>query len=125
MKNKRKINDLIIIVLLLAISVSTYFVLNNEKQDVGDYVYIELNNEKFGVYDLNTNKVITIKSGNVENIVVIENATVHMEYSNCSNQICVFHKRISKDNEQIICLPNKVLIGIKSTNENDIDAISE
>ena len=125
MKNKRKINDLIVIVLLLAISVSTYFILNSGKKDIGDFVYIEFSNVEYGVYDLNTDKIISIKANNAENIIVIKNSIVYMEYSNCSNQVCVLHKEISKDGEQIICLPNKILIEIRSKNKNDIDTLSE
>ena len=44
---------------------------------------------------------------------VIQNGEVFMENSNCKNQICVKHKKISRSGESIICLPNKVIIQTK------------
>jgi len=125
MKNKRTINDIVIIIILLAVSISLYFLLNTSNNKNGDFVYVEVNNTEYGTYNINVDREIIIKTDSGENIITIENKLVTMKYASCDNQVCVLHKPISKNKEQIICLPNKVLIEIRSTNENEIDALSD
>lgn len=46
------------------------------------------------------------------NTVVIENGVVFVSEADCKNQICVNTPKISKDGEQIICLPNRVIVEV-------------
>ena len=48
----------------------------------------------------------------------------HMEEATCPDKLCIKQKTISKDNESIICLPNKVAVTVTSKSESDIDVIS-
>ncbi len=47
------------------------------------------------------------------NVVVIENGKVYMKSADCPDKLCVKHKKISKHNETIVCLPNRVVIEVK------------
>lgn len=102
-----KKGDIVIIsVVIIAIIISCFFVLTG---NTGTKVIISKNNDILYEVDLNDNKVIDLES----NLIKIANGKVYMESANCHNQICVKHKPISKENETIVCLPNKVLIEIK------------
>lgn len=46
------------------------------------------------------------------NTVVIENGEVRVSSADCKNQICVNTPKISDSGEQIICLPNQVIIEV-------------
>ncbi len=46
------------------------------------------------------------------NTVVIENGEVRVSSADCKNQICVNTPKISSTGEQIICLPNQVIIEV-------------
>ena len=66
------------------------------------------------------NKIVYSGKINEDNVIklqnntrVIKNGEVFMESSNCKSQICVKHKKISRSGENIICLPNKVIIETK------------
>ena len=72
-------------------------------------VTVSENNKIVYTGKINEDKQITLKN----NTVVIKNGEVFMENSNCKNQICVKHKKISRSGESIICLPNKVIIQTK------------
>lgn len=48
------------------------------------------------------------------NIVVIEKGYVYVREADCKNQICVNTGKISQKGEQIICLPNKVIVEVTS-----------
>ncbi len=47
------------------------------------------------------------------NVVKIKNGRVDVISADCENQICVDHPKISKKGQQIVCLPNKIIITIK------------
>ena len=63
------------------------------------------------LYELPLDEETEIDLGS--NTVVIKEGSVYVEKANCKNQVCVNHKPISKKNQTIACLPNKVLIEIK------------
>lgn len=94
-------------------------------------VHITVANEEYGIYPLDQDQEITITRQASENqvcinIVVIENGTVHMDQSNCKNQVCVQDGRIDTVGQQIICLPNRIVIEIIGNEaEKEFDAISQ
>ena len=48
-----------------------------------------------------------------------------MEWADCPDQICVSHRKISRDGESIICLPNQVVVTIQSSDSADIDGVAQ
>lgn len=48
-----------------------------------------------------------------------------MTSADCPDHLCVKQKAISKGGESIICLPNKVVVTVKSDMKSDIDSISK
>ncbi len=46
------------------------------------------------------------------NTVVIKNGRVYMKNADCKNQICVNTPEISSFGQQIICLPNRVIVEV-------------
>lgn len=47
-----------------------------------------------------------------------------MSYSDCKNQICVEDGKISRTNQSIVCLPNKVVVEITG-GEEEFDAVAQ
>ena len=103
--------------------------------DTGEkIVRITASGEVYGTYALSENNTITVEQYDSydtempplhENVVVIHDGTVHMESADCKNQVCVHTGEISRAGESIICLPNKVVVEITgSTEEEGYDAIS-
>lgn len=62
--------------------------------------------------------------GGGKNHLVIADGVVHMESASCPDGICVRHRPITKDGESIICLPNRVVVTIHSTEEGSVDAVA-
>ena len=81
--------------------------------------------ELAGIYPLDSDNEIEIERDGHRNVVVIKGNTVHMDYSDCKNQVCVNTGKISKPGETIVCLPNYVIVEIVSSEEGgeDDDAI--
>lgn len=112
---------LAVIVLIGIIGISLYFIVGKK----AEYISISVDGETIGVYSLNMDCEIPIRSGSGENILLIQNGTAKMTSANCPNQDCVLHKEISQSNESIVCLPHKVVITvIKEPEEGDLDAVA-
>lgn len=58
------------------------------------------------------------------NVFVCANSEIRMLQSSCPDKICVNHSAISDTGENIICLPHKLVIGIKGGKENDLDGVA-
>ena len=106
-------------VLLAAGVLGAYLLLGRQ---TGSYVVISKDNEEIGTYSLKDNRVIDVGEGNR---LEIKDGAVHMLYADCPDQICVDQKAISKEGETIVCLPNKVVVEVKSADASDFDTMTK
>lgn len=89
-------------------------------------VQITVDNQLYGTYPLDTDQVITIEREATTNVVTIEGGTASMTSSTCTNQICVNDGSINTVGQQIVCLPNRVVVEIiGNETEKEFDAISQ
>ncbi len=125
MQNKKRKNDIILIVIIIALSAMA-FILINSFSSSGNEVIIEQNSKQTAVLNINKNQEYNLydNNGNICNTVLIKDGTVSMKYANCKDKICVNHNKISKNNESIICLPNKVVVTVVSDKNNDVDEVA-
>ena len=111
-KQKRK-NDIILIVSFLTVillSVLLLFLFRTE----GDSVIVSVNGKVYGEYSLNTDTEVEIKSGDGYNVLVIKDGEAFVKSASCRDGICSSHRHIRYNGESIICLPNDVVIEIRS-----------
>ncbi len=90
----------------------------NEK---GERVQVTVDGEIYGEYSLNEDKTIKI---NETNVLRIRDGSAKMTEADCPDQICVHQRKISKDGETIICLPNKVVVTVCSGETSHLDGIA-
>ena len=86
--------------------------------------------ELVGIYPLDNDIDVEVKHDGHLNIVSIKDKKVHMEYSDCRNQICVHTGEITQTGDTIVCLPNYVIVetaGEKEGGDKDdsVDVISK
>lgn len=86
---------------------------------VGEYIEIAVDGETIATLPLGRDTRYEL-SGNV---VVVENGAARMESADCPDLICVHHSPISRRNETIVCLPNRVTVTVRGGRSN-VDAIS-
>ncbi len=96
--------------------------------DSSQKVKIMCRGELIGLYPLDRDEDIEILRDGHRNLVSIRDRAVHMEESDCKNQVCVNTGTISRTGELIVCLPNQVIVEIiRSTEGSDdneeIDAV--
>ena len=115
--------DIVLFVVLVVIGLasSVYAVMS---KSAGETVNIKLNGELYGTYSLLEDRSIEIKDGDKSNTVVIKDGTVKVTESNCTNQVCVRHGKISSAGESIVCLPHKLVVSIEVRGGGKYDTIS-
>ena len=85
---------------------------------------ISTDGEIYGRYSLDENREITVNQNGHTNKIIISGGSVAMESSTCHGQDCVHSHPISLTGEQIVCLPNKVILRIEG-GEPEYDTISK
>ncbi len=122
MFNMIKKADIVLFVVLLLGGIALSL-LSAAGNSAGGQVEITANGEPYGTYSLSKNQTIEIKQNGHINKITIKDNTVQMSYSDCKNQVCVKDGRISRTNQSIVCLPNRIVIRITG-GEEEYDAIS-
>lgn len=114
--------DIILFIVLIAMGLGlSWFSAAGSTQ--GQNAVVTVDGQLYGTYSLTENRTIDIDQNDHINKITIKNATVQMTYSDCKNQVCVKDGRISKTNQSLVCLPNKVMVEITG-GEEEYDAIS-
>lgn len=122
-KNIKKADIILLIILVCAGLAMTWF--STAASSGGRKAVVSVDGKVYGTYDLSKNRTVTVRQNGHKNKIVIKNGKVQMAYSTCRNQVCVEHSAISRTNQQIVCLPNRVMIRIEGKDSNeDIDAYS-
>lgn len=128
-------NDIILISVIVIISVALLLIwklvylkgLKGQDTDSDACVEVTIDGRAYGTYPFSKDDTIEIKNGDgdVTNTLVIMGGVADMTSADCPDHLCVKQKAISKEGESIICLPNKVVVTVKSDTKSDIDSISK
>ena len=119
---KRK-NDLVLIVailLVLAIAVVALFFLMQE----GDTVVVLVDGEVWGEYALGEDQTVEIRTDTGYNLLVIQGGEASVREASCPDGICSSHRPVSREGESIICLPNRVVVEIRSGDREQPEMIN-
>ncbi len=92
-----------------------------------DKVLITMDGEVYKEVELHKNQTIIIEVPGEEktNTLEIKDGYAKMIDSSCPDHLCEQQHRISKKGETIICLPNKVVVEVKSEEETEIDGVAQ
>ncbi len=120
-----KKNDLLLILGFLAAALLLYGIYHVFFAQDGANVIVTVDGTEYAVLSLTDSTVLKITGVNGENTLVIENGAAYISDADCPDQLCTFHKPISKNGESIICMPNRIVIKVvKATSAADLDAIA-
>lgn len=124
MKKTINKNDIFLIIVVLALALILSVVIDFS-QGGGEYVTVEQAGKIIAELPIDKDASFEITNGSkVCNTVRIKNKSVSVVSADCPDKICVKHRSISKNNESIICLPNKVVVSVVSEKENDVDGVA-
>ncbi|MHA1344700.1 MAG: NusG domain II-containing protein [Promethearchaeota archaeon] len=120
---KLKISDSILILSLIISGLfSSLYIYGDNNKD--KKVIIELSGTIYGVYDLNTNKIIDLKGPQSRVKINIENGYVFVSESGCPQKICKRMGKKNRINELIVCIPNRLIIRIEGKMKDNYEFIT-
>lgn len=127
MENKTRKNDIILIVVILGLALAAlvgirYYQGANTKDAVA---VVTVDDVEYGRFPLNQNitERIELPDGSY-NILMIQDGKADVTEASCPDGICVNHRAVSRQNETIVCLPNKVVVEIENGEESDVDSMT-
>lgn len=116
--------DIILIGVILGVAV-LLFVLFQVTKKPGKYVVITQNGKEIAKYALNEDRQISIPyQENQYNVLVIRDQKAYISSATCPDQLCVKQRSISKVNETLVCLPNKMVVKVIGDEPSDVDIVS-
>ena len=118
-----KKNDLILFAAALLIGI-VVLVFNVAAHQQGARVKVVWGHDVYGIYSIGEDREITIETGEGVNVVVISNGAALMKEADCPGGDCMRHRPISKNGQQIVCLPNRILVSIEGADAGDVDSIA-
>ena len=121
--NKKKRNDLILIGLLLVLGILAVFCIEGYKKantQNGEAV-VFVDGKEIGRYPLIEDTRVVIEGKNGNNLLVIKDGKAWIEEADCPDKICIYHGKIDKNKETVVCLPNKVVVEIQNGQDSEVD----
>lgn len=109
-----KKRDIILIGSVLLIAVALLLVVELNRQE-GAYVLVRVDGQEVGKYQLSESGIYELNGGT--NILHIENGEAYLSDANCPDKLCVHQGKISKTNQVITCLPNKLTVTVYGAEE--------
>lgn len=95
------------------------------KKEGDGSVVVTVEGKEYGIYDLKVDQEVKIINSKKDwNLLEIKNGKARVYDASCKNHICVKSKKIDKDGESIVCLPNKVIVKVVAKKDSELDAIS-
>ncbi|MCR5153554.1 MAG: NusG domain II-containing protein [Lachnospiraceae bacterium] len=92
----------------------------------GAVAVVYINSEKVAEYSLGKNASYTFESYNGgSNVLVIEDGYVYVSDASCPDRICVHHRKINKNGQSIVCLPNRFVVKIENGKEAELDGVTK
>ena len=122
-----KKNDVFLILFCLLIAAVAWFWFNfGQKTMTEGIAVIYKNGDVHTTLSLSSDEIITIEDeeGRI-NIIGIKDGKADMIDANCNDKICVHTRSAHKNGQSIVCLPNRVVVEIKSDEKDEIDGVSE
>lgn len=120
-------NDWIFIGTLLLICVGILVGFGIWNHEEGSRIVITRDGEVYGTYPLSQDCRIEIadEDGTVTNILVIQDGKAKMSEADCKDKLCMHQKAISLQNENIVCLPNRIVVTVTDAVSGGYDGFAQ
>lgn len=121
MKNKKVVS--IILITAIVVVCIIWIICNNSAGVKGVMAVVRISGEIVCTLNLDENTTVDINGkNNIKLKIVIEDGFVYVKSSECPNKVCVNKGKISKTNENIVCLPAEAVIEIQGEEVEEFDA---
>lgn len=116
-------NDGIFIGVLAGVCVIVFIVFSVMHRSQGSIIVITRNGELYGTYNLSQNQTIEIENTDheVTNTLQIKDGVAKMIEADCPDKLCMHQKAISVSKENIVCLPNRIVVTVEADHNEGLD----
>jgi hypothetical protein len=119
-----KKNDIILFATVILFGIMILLITDMTKSE-GSKVRVYVDRKVYMTLDLKQNRKFTVKGKKgAFNTFEIKDGYVKMIGASCPDKICVNHRPIHYNHEQIVCLPNKVCLEIIHGEEKNVDSVA-
>lgn len=102
-----------------------WFLFNNIFSEKAETVNVYRNNELIISSSLNSDDDISVMDGTSELMhISINGGVVDVTSASCPDKLCVHQIPISKRNDTIACLPNKIIVVVEN-NSTDLEPVTD
>ena len=122
---EKKKNDILLIISLSFLSLAAIIGVRwiQKKSTIQPVAVVMIEKEEYKKYPLNKNITEKIQLSTGEyNILEIRNGKADIIEASCPDQICVHHRSIELNQENIVCLPHQLVVEIQNGKEQIIDS---
>ena len=121
-----KKGDIIVIFTLIVVFCLSFIYISNSFITTGDkYISVQVNGEEIKQITFgNEKKVYPIRTSFGLNILEVDNESVRVIEASCPDKLDVKFGKINKVGQAIICMPNRLVIQIKSRKTNGLDVVN-
>lgn len=128
-KDKRlKKKEIMLVIVILIISVGSLIVyryLTKPSDDSKTEIVVTIRGEEYGRYSIHEDRIIEIPAEYGMSILEIKDGKAKMKQAGCPDQICVKHYAIHYNHDNIVCMPNQIIVEVSGGEASGIDAITQ
>ena len=123
-----KKNDVYLIICILVVCGGIALITNlvtRAKTTDAAVADVTIDGSEYGRFplDVDTEETIRFEDGSY-NTLTIHDGICDISEASCPDQICVNHMPIQYNGQNIVCLPNKLVVTIENGEEDDIDGMT-
>ncbi len=123
LKLKKRDGIFLAVVLVVAVAGLLWFCLGYSRP--GSLVEATVDGEVLGAYPLAEARELALPGEEaITNRLVIAQGEAWMQWADCPDQICVEHRPISREGEEIVCLPNRIVVRVTGGDGPKTDAVA-
>lgn len=115
-----KKRDIILAAFLIAIGITMLICMRIFRKD-GSYAEVYVDGKLVQRQSLSEPGTYKIETASGTNTLVIENGQAYVSEADCPDRLCAKMGRISKNGENIVCIPHKLVIQISGGEEKEYD----
>ncbi len=122
-----KKKDIFLVISIIFIIIALFIVNNIINKAKVDTIEIYVDNKIYKTISIDSEEDLDIRVGDNYNHIKVHDGGVEIVEASCKDKVCIHSGFINKPSERIICMPNKVVIKIKTIDDknNAEDIISE
>ena len=109
------IRDIVLILAIALVGLCLLF-FNGRKTSLGSSVVVEVDGKTVASYPLDTDEVFVLNGGT--NTLEIKDGRARISDADCPNMQCVRQGWISRGGQSIVCLPNKLIVTVTSSDRS-------